>query len=416
MGNNAFSALRSNGSLPDPKTVKTDQLIQDLWQDYFDSAASQLPELEASAMKLESGSDVESHAANIKRILHCIKGESGMVGLMDVHDLCHEVESAFEAFAENVNQAADMVLKAKDWMSIAIDYIEKGGEENPQPQQAPEQTQSPKVMPGNQQSPILKALVVDDAVVCRKRIDMLLRNFFQVTQAANGAEGVQLYKQSVESGRPFTLVTMDINMPELDGHQALDEIRNFEAEYGIDGLDGVKVIMTTSQDSSKHVLKAFRQGCEAYVVKANMGEKLLEEIAGLGLLHVKHYMQKNPLYVRIDTPVLDAVRLLAENPHSAVPVVDADNNLKGIFSERDVLFYLNNSGDLQGTIESFYTKNVLSFTPETSLIEVSGALTEHHFRTAPVAEQGRLVGVIGRKEIISHILNLLETGGSLKQE
>ncbi len=406
MGNNAFSGLRENGNLPDPKSIKTDQLIQDIWQDYVDSATSLLPELEASAMQLEAGTDVDSNSANIKRILHCIKGESGMVGMMDIHDLCHEVESAFEEFADNVNQAADLVLKAKDWMNEAIEYIENGDSEE-ETEQATEPKPAPSVLPGVQQQEILKALVVDDAVVCRKRINMLLRNFFQVTQATNGAEGLERYKLSVESGQPFSLITMDINMPELDGHQALDAIRQFETDQGIEGLDGVKVIMTTSQGGAKHVMQAFRQGCEAYVVKANMGDKLLEEIAGLGLLHVKHYMVKEPLFVRIDTPVTDAMQLLTENPHSAIPVVDAQNKLKGIFSERDVLFFLNNSGDSSGTIESFYTKDVLSFTQEASLIEASIALTENHYRTAPVTDEGKLVGVIGRKQIISHILTLL---------
>lgn len=406
MGKNTFTGFYRTGALPDPHTVNRQGIVDEIWQDYVDSATTLLPELEASAMHLESGHEVEANAANIKRILHCIKGESGMVGLMDVHDLCHEVESAFEKFQDNLNQAADMVLKAKDWMNSAIDFIENKGEipeADPVPESVPSTSE---VLPGSQKSAYLKALVVDDAVVCRKRINMLLRNFFEITFAANGREGLELYRKSVENGEPFSLITMDINMPELDGHEALDAIRRYEGEKGINGLDGVKIIMTTSQGGSGHVMKAFRQGCEAYVVKADMGEKLLDEIAKLGLMRARHYMQSDPVMVWKDTPIFEAIKLLAENPESAIPVVDHDLGLCGIFSERDVLVYLNSAGDGQSAIEGIMTREVTGFDQETSLIDICRALTENHYRSVPITDHGSLVGVITRKQIIRHILAL----------
>jgi two-component system chemotaxis response regulator CheY len=85
---------------------------------------------------------------------------------------------------------------------------------------------------------------------------------------------------------PYPLITLDINMPELNGHETLEGIRRAEKECGIRGLDGAKVVMTTSESGSSHVFSAFKEGCEAYVVKAEMGDKLLDEIAKLGLLKV----------------------------------------------------------------------------------------------------------------------------------
>jgi len=38
------------------------------------------------------------------------------------------------------------------------------------------------------------------------------------------------------------------------------------------------------QHHSSHIFSAFREGCEAYVIKANLGEKLPEAMAHLGLL------------------------------------------------------------------------------------------------------------------------------------
>ena len=55
------------------------------------------------------------------------------------------------------------------------------------------------------------------------------------------------------------------------------------ADVGRNGLDGVKVIMTTALGNSKNVMGAFRGGCEAYIVKPVEKKKLFEEIEKLGL-------------------------------------------------------------------------------------------------------------------------------------
>ena len=86
---------------------------------------------------------------------------------------------------------------------------------------------------------------------------------------------------------PFSFVTLDIQMPDMDGHETLAAIRLFEQQHGVEGLDGAKIVMITSQHHSSHIFSAFREGCEAYVIKTNLGEKLPEEMATLGLLKMK---------------------------------------------------------------------------------------------------------------------------------
>jgi two-component system chemotaxis response regulator CheY len=76
-------------------------------------------------------------------------------------------------------------------------------------------------------------------------------------------------------------------MPGMDGHDTLSAIRLMEQRRGIKGLDGVKVVMITSQHQSKHIFSAFREGCEAYVIKTDLGDKLPEEMSRLGLLTMK---------------------------------------------------------------------------------------------------------------------------------
>ncbi len=115
----------------------------------------------------------------------------------------------------------------------------------------------------------------------------MLQEYCDCTFANDGNRGLDLFQQAFEQNQPYQLVTLDIQMPDKDGHETLTAIRNYEEKNGIKGLDGVKIIMITSQHHSSHIFSAFREGCEAYVIKANLGAKLPEEMAHLGLLTMK---------------------------------------------------------------------------------------------------------------------------------
>ena len=113
-----FSGIRNNGPLPNPKEVEIPEGIGDLLNDYIESTNSLLDELEKAALAYEAGDDREASAAAARRILHKIKGESSMVGIDDMSELCHQAEYAFEELAEN--KRPDMLLRLKDWACAAI--------------------------------------------------------------------------------------------------------------------------------------------------------------------------------------------------------------------------------------------------------------------------------------------------------
>ena len=113
-----FSGIREEGPLPDPAAVTLPEDFSDFLDDYIESTESQLHELEQAILRFETAQTREQDAAEIRRILHKIKGESGMVGLDDMSTLVHEVESAFELIAED--RAADMLFRFTDWTTAAL--------------------------------------------------------------------------------------------------------------------------------------------------------------------------------------------------------------------------------------------------------------------------------------------------------
>ena len=112
MNTKDFTGIRNNGLLPDPQEVEISGDMRDLLEDYVDSTGSMLEELERVTLAYEKGDG---------RILHKIKGESGMVGIGDIGQLCHEAEFAFEELGEDMRP--DMLLRFKDWTCAAINHL-----------------------------------------------------------------------------------------------------------------------------------------------------------------------------------------------------------------------------------------------------------------------------------------------------
>ena len=130
----------------------------------------------------------------------------------------------------------------------------------------------------------MKCLIVEDNFTARKLLTMYLSSCADCDIAVDGNEAVVAFSQAMDEKEPYDLICLDIMMPNMDGRQALKAIRQIESEHGIRGLDCVKVIMTTSLGDSGNVMGAFREGCEAYIVKPVKKDKLLEEMENLGLV------------------------------------------------------------------------------------------------------------------------------------
>lgn len=131
----------------------------------------------------------------------------------------------------------------------------------------------------------MKTLIVEDDFISRKIMKELLTPLGECDIAIDGEEAVQAFRLAHEERRPYDLVCMDIMMPNMDGHEALERIRDMEREKGIMGAAEVKVIMTTALGDPKNVVDAFyRGGATSYLVKPVTKQKLMKEIRSHGLL------------------------------------------------------------------------------------------------------------------------------------
>ncbi|MBI5518651.1 MAG: response regulator [Desulfovibrio sp.] len=129
----------------------------------------------------------------------------------------------------------------------------------------------------------MRALVAEDEFLGRKVLSVFLNTLFEVDVVVNGLEAVEAFKLAHQEGRPYDLLLMDIMMPEMDGLEALKQIRALEQERKV--KPQVKVLMTTALDDPKTVIRSFHDGeASGYIVKPVRKDKLFEELKKLGFI------------------------------------------------------------------------------------------------------------------------------------
>lgn len=113
----------------------------------------------------------------------------------------------------------------------------------------------------------MKFLVVEDEFTTRLILQKILGEYGDVHIAVNGREAVEAVKSSLQNNEPYKLISLDVIMPEMDGHEALKAIRGLEAHFKVLHADRARVIMTTSLGDGKNIMSAFKEQCDGYLVK-----------------------------------------------------------------------------------------------------------------------------------------------------
>ncbi|MCH3964339.1 MAG: response regulator [Clostridium sp.] len=112
-----------------------------------------------------------------------------------------------------------------------------------------------------------KVLIVDDAAFMRMMIkDILEKNGFEIVgEANNGIKAVELFKKESPD-----VVTMDITMPDMDGIEAVKQIKGINPN--------AKIIMCSAMGQQTMVMDAIKAGARDFIVKPFQPDRVLEAI------------------------------------------------------------------------------------------------------------------------------------------
>jgi CBS domain-containing protein len=105
----------------------------------------------------------------------------------------------------------------------------------------------------------------------------------------------------------------------------------------------------------------------------------------------------------------DAIKILDEHRIGAVVITDADQQIVGILSERDIVRILaHNARTIGGCqlcdelVGQVMTRDVETCTESDTVQQIMQRMTERKFRHLPVVEHGRLVGIISIGDVVKH--------------
>lgn len=129
----------------------------------------------------------------------------------------------------------------------------------------------------------MKSLIVDDDFISRRILQTILSSYGESHVAIDGKEALFAFEHSLTEGAPYNLICLDIMMPEMSGQEVLKKVRELENAKGIFGDNSTKIIMTTALNDNEHIKAAFREQCEAYLIKPISKEKLVKTLTDFGL-------------------------------------------------------------------------------------------------------------------------------------
>lgn len=120
----------------------------------------------------------------------------------------------------------------------------------------------------------MRAIVIDDSRTMRLILCRILREVgFEVSEARQGREALQ----QLESGAAPALVTVDWNMPEMNGLEFVRAVRA-DARWS-----GVRLMMVTTETEARQLKEALDAGANEYVMKPFTKEVIKEKLGLLGL-------------------------------------------------------------------------------------------------------------------------------------
>ncbi|MBM7863860.1 CBS domain-containing protein [Lentzea nigeriaca] len=133
-------------------------------------------------------------------------------------------------------------------------------------------------------------------------------------------------------------------------------------------------------------------------------------------MRTRDVMTTGVVVVNPETPAREAARLLADHGYTALPVVDESGDLVGIVSEAELLrdrlpqdprWLVHGEPPVARHVPADLVSEVMTkprtVTPNTDLAEVADLMLEHGIRSVPVVRDGRLAGIVTRRDLLRSI-------------
>ena len=130
----------------------------------------------------------------------------------------------------------------------------------------------------------MKTLIVDDELVSRTKLKLIMENFGQSEAVEHGRDAIAIFHHAHFINEPFSLIMLDINLPEIDGIMVLSEIRRAEKYLAIPKSQQAMILMVTSYGDKDRIVACAQSGCDDYIIKPFDDDIIRQKLVKLGVI------------------------------------------------------------------------------------------------------------------------------------
>jgi two-component system chemotaxis response regulator CheY len=257
-------------------------LDDELAEGYLNECCERLAATERDLLAIEkNGVEIDEELVDrVYRTAHWLQGGADFFGLVKIRQLAHRTEDVFALIRSHelvpTPDRVSLLLRATDRLLEMVQNAPKSNQADisevmgaldralTDHRAAAKQGHARAIDSGARH---LRLLLAEDDFASRLLLQSFLSRYGECHVAVNGREAVEAFRHALERGERYDLICMDIMMPEMDGREAVRQVRALEEEHDILSTTGTKIIMTTAVDDVKEVFRCFSELCDAYLLK-----------------------------------------------------------------------------------------------------------------------------------------------------
>jgi len=133
---------------------------------------------------------------------------------------------------------------------------------------------------------------------------------------------------------------------------------------------------------------------------------------------VKAVMTTKVISIKTTGRIDEAIELIKEHNVGGLPVIDEEEKIWGIVTERDIAFLF--AGTISGAkVSSIMSTNVITIEPKASIFQAEKTMIEKGFRRLPLVSEGKLIGIVTVMDILrffgtSQVFQYLKSGAIMQ--
>lgn len=127
----------------------------------------------------------------------------------------------------------------------------------------------------------MKTLVIDDEFTALTKMKAMLEKYGEVDPATCGEQAIALFEKSIAEANPYDLITIDIELPDMNGIELLKIFNQKESAWQ---TSWAKKVIISASGTPDNVVKSAKNACDAFLVKPIKKETLNEKLIALGLI------------------------------------------------------------------------------------------------------------------------------------